>query len=69
MPDHLKLYVAGAKLSQIYKKLDHDKPADTVTGSGGGGTDMYYWAEDRAITNRERARLQTLPTIARPQHH
>ena len=69
MPDHLKLNVAGAKLSQIYKKLDPDKPAYTVTGSGGGGTHMYHWAEDRAITNRERARLQTLPTIARPQHH
>jgi DNA (cytosine-5)-methyltransferase 1 len=46
MPDHLKLNVAGAKLNQIYKKLDHDKPADTVTGSGGGGTHMYHWAED-----------------------
>jgi DNA (cytosine-5)-methyltransferase 1 len=46
MPDHLKLNVAGAKLRQIYKKLDHDKPADTVTGSGRGGTHMYHWAED-----------------------
>ena len=61
MPDHLKLNVAGAKLSQIYKKLDPDKPAYTVTGSGGGGTHMYHWAEDRALTNRERARLQTFP--------
>lgn len=61
MPDHLKLNVAGAKLSQIYKKLDPNKPAYTVTGSGGGGTHMYHWAENRALTNRERARLQTFP--------
>ena len=61
MPDRLKLNVAGAKLSQIYKKLDPKKPAYTVTGSGGGGTHMYHWAENRALTNRERARLQTFP--------
>jgi DNA (cytosine-5)-methyltransferase 1 len=32
-----------------------------VTGSGGGGTHVYHWHEDRALTNRERARLQTFP--------
>lgn len=37
LPEHLKLHVAGAKISQIYKRLDPDKPAYTVTGSGGGG--------------------------------
>jgi len=57
----LKLNVKGAKLSNIYKKLDPTKPAYTVTGSGGGGTYMYHWAENRALTNRERARLQTFP--------
>ena len=51
----------GAKLSSIYKRLDHTKPAYTVTGSGGGGTHMYHWKENRALTNRERARLQTFP--------
>ena len=39
LPEHLKLNVTGAKISQIYKRLDPDKPAYTVTGSGGGGTD------------------------------
>lgn len=61
LPDNLKLNVAGAKISQIYKRLDPDKPAYTVTGSGGGGTHIYHWAEPRALTNRERARLQTFP--------
>lgn len=61
LPDHLKLNVKGAKISQIYKRLDPTKPAYTVTGSGGGGTHMYHWSEPRALTNRERARLQTFP--------
>ena len=45
----------------IYKRLDPKKPAYTVTGSGGGGTHVYHWIENRALTNRERARLQTFP--------
>ncbi|MFD2289221.1 DNA (cytosine-5-)-methyltransferase [Pedobacter petrophilus] len=61
MPDHLRLNVKGAKISQIYKRLDPNKPAYTVTGSGGGGTHIYHWEENRALTNRERARLQTFP--------
>ena len=61
IPDHLKLNVKGAKLSMIYKRLDPKKPAYTVTGSGGGGTHVYHWIENRALTNRERARLQTFP--------
>lgn len=61
LPEHLKLNVKGAKISQIYKRLDPDKPAYTVTGSGGGGTHIYHYTESRALTNRERARLQTFP--------
>lgn len=61
LPDDLKLNVRGAKISQIYKRLDPDKPAYTVTGSGGGGTHIYHWSDPRALTNRERARLQTFP--------
>ncbi|SIR07384.1 DNA (cytosine-5)-methyltransferase 1 [Alkalispirochaeta americana] len=61
LPDHLKLNVKGAKISQIYKRLDPGKPAYTVTGSGGGGTHIYHYHEPRALTNRERARLQTFP--------
>ena len=61
LPKELKLNVRGARLSQIYKRLDPDKPAYTVTGSGGGGTHVYHYFEPRALTNRERARLQTFP--------
>lgn len=61
LPEELRLNVRGAKISQIYKRLDPEKPAYTVTGSGGGGTHIYHYAEPRALTNRERARLQTFP--------
>jgi DNA (cytosine-5)-methyltransferase 1 len=61
LPEELKLNVKGAKISQIYKRLDPDKPSYTVTGSGGGGTHIYHYSEPRALTNRERARLQTFP--------
>lgn len=61
LPEELQLNVKGAKISQIYKRLDPAKPAYTVTGSGGGGTHIYHYAEPRALTNRERARLQTFP--------
>lgn len=61
LPEHLQLNIKGARISQIYKRLDPEKPAYTVTGSGGGGTHIYHWSEPRALTNRERARLQTFP--------
>ena len=61
LPPRLQLHVKGAKISQIYKRLDPNKPAYTVTGSGGGGTHIYHYLEPRALTNRERARLQTFP--------
>ena len=58
-PSELKIHTK-TKISQIYRKLDPDKPAYTVTASGGGGTFMYHWT-DRELTNRERARIQTFP--------
>jgi len=61
LPARLQLNVTGARLSQIYKRLDPKKPAYTITGSGGGGTHVYHWSENRSLTNRERARLQTFP--------
>ena len=60
LPEHLKIN-AKVQMSLIYRRLDPNKPAYTVTGSGGGGTHVYHWSEDRALTNRERARLQTFP--------
>lgn len=61
IPEELRLNVKNVKISQIYRRLDPDKPAYTITGSGGGGTHVYHWEENRALTNRERARLQTFP--------
>lgn len=61
LPDRLRLNVKGATISQLYKRLDPDKPSYTVIGSGGGGKAMYHWSEPRGLTNRERARLQTFP--------
>ena len=58
-PEELKIKTK-TKISQIYRKLDPEKPAYTVTAAGGGGTFMYHWT-DRELTNRERARLQTFP--------
>jgi len=61
IPHDLRLNVKGAFLSQIYRRINSKKPAYTITGSGGGGTHGYHWKENRALTNRERARLQTFP--------
>jgi len=61
MPDELRLNVKGATLSQIYRRLHPDRPSYTITGSGGGGTHGYHWDAPRALTNRERARIQTFP--------
>ena len=61
LPSHLKLNVKSARMSQIYRRLHPDKPSYTITASGGGGTHGYHYAEPRALTNRERARIQTFP--------
>jgi len=61
LPKRLQLNVKGARMSSIYRKLHPDQPSYTVTGSGGGGTHMYHYEEPRALTNRERARIQTFP--------
>ncbi|MBR5636725.1 MAG: DNA cytosine methyltransferase [Pseudobutyrivibrio sp.] len=59
LPDELRIKTR-TKISQIYRKLDPDKPSYTITASGGGGTFGYHWT-DRELTNRERARIQTFP--------
>lgn len=61
IPEEYRLNVKGARMSQIYRRLHPEEPAYTITGSGGGGTHGYHWEEPRALTNRERARLQTFP--------
>jgi len=58
LPKHLA--VKGL-MSNIYRRLHRDEPAYTVIASGGGGTWTYHYEEPRALTNRERARLQSFP--------
>lgn len=61
LPEELMIRTK-TRISQIYRKLDPGKPSYTVTASGGGGTFMYHWSdEQRELTNRERARIQTFP--------
>lgn len=60
LPERLRINTK-TRISQIYRRLDPFKPSYTITGSGGGGTHVYHWDEPRALTNRERARLQTFP--------
>ena len=60
LPEELQINTR-TRISQIYRRLHAEKPSYTVTGSGGGGTHVYHWSEPRALTNRERARLQTFP--------
>ncbi len=59
IPEELRIKTR-TKISQIYRKLDPDKPSYTITAAGGGGTFGYHWT-DRELTNRERARIQTFP--------
>ncbi len=59
MPEELRIKTR-TKISQIYRKLDPNKPSYTITASGGGGTSGYHWT-NRELTNRERARIQTFP--------
>jgi DNA (cytosine-5)-methyltransferase 1 len=61
VPEHLRLNVPNVRMSLIYRRLHPDQPAYTVVGSGGGGTHSYHHEEPRALTNRERARLQSFP--------
>jgi DNA (cytosine-5)-methyltransferase 1 len=59
LPEELRIKTR-TKISQIYRKLDPEKPSYTITAAGGGGTFGYHWT-DRELSNRERARIQTFP--------
>jgi len=60
MPERLHINTRTT-ISTTYKRLEPEKPAYTVTGAGGGGSYIYHWIHNRALTNRERARLQSFP--------
>jgi DNA (cytosine-5)-methyltransferase 1 len=53
-------YVKGM-ISHVYRRIDPNRPSMTVIAGGGGGTWGYHYPEPRALTNRERARIQSFP--------
>ena len=60
IPKDHPLYVKGM-ISHVYRRIHRCEPAKTIIAAGGGGTWGYHYPEPRALTNRERARLQTFP--------
>ena len=58
LPDNLKI---KGLMSNIYRRLHPKQPSYTIIAKGGGGTWGYHFSEPRALTNRERARLQSFP--------
>jgi len=54
------LYVKGM-ISHVYRRIHREEPSKTIIAAGGGGTWGYHYPEPRALTNRERARLQSFP--------
>lgn len=60
IPQNDPHYVKGM-ISHVYRRVDRNEPSKTLIASGGGGTWGYHYEEARALTNRERARLQSFP--------
>jgi DNA (cytosine-5)-methyltransferase 1 len=60
IPQDHPLYVKGM-ISHVYRRLHRNEPSKTIIAAGGGGTWGYHYSENRALTNRERARLQSFP--------
>jgi DNA (cytosine-5)-methyltransferase 1 len=60
IPEDDPYYVKGM-ISHVYRRLHPDKPSMTLIAGGGGGTWGYHFPEPRALTNRERARIQSFP--------
>lgn len=60
IPKESEFYVKGM-ISHVYRRCHAEKPAATIIAAGGGGTWGYHHKEPRALTNRERARLQSFP--------
>lgn len=60
VPEDSPYYVKGM-ISHVYRRINRNEPAKTIIAAGGGGTWGYHYPEPRALTNRERARLQSFP--------
>lgn len=60
IPKDSPYYVKGM-ISHVYRRIHRAEPSKTIIAAGGGGTWGYHYPEDRPLTNRERARIQTFP--------
>lgn len=60
IPKDSPYYVKGM-ISHVYRRVHLDEPSKTIIAAGGGGTWGYHFPENRPLTNRERARIQSFP--------
>ncbi len=60
IPPDSPYYVKGM-ISLVYRRVNLSEPSKTIIASGGGGTWGYHYPENRPLTNRERARIQSFP--------
>lgn len=60
IPKDSPYYVKGM-ISHVYRRIHRNEPSKTIIAAGGGGTWGYHYPENRPLTNRERARIQTFP--------
>ncbi len=60
IPADSPYYVHGM-ISHVYRRIHRNEPSKTIIAQGGGGTWGYHYPENRPLTNRERARIQSFP--------
>lgn len=60
IPQDSPYYVKGM-ISHVYRRIHRSEPSKTIIAAGGGGTWGYHYPENRPLTNRERARIQSFP--------